>query len=117
MCIIVIILLEKVDDLKPWPNSRRSRRYSDEDDRRGSYRRRHEDIPPRYRDPSYERYLEMRYMEERLAERYRYSERMYPPPRGRYPDYRDYDYPGPSREYSYTRDDDYDRRPFDHGYR
>lgn len=138
-----MLLLENPRDPKPWP--RRSR--SDEDDRRGFSRRRrdyhddhHDDYPSRYRDPSYERYLEMRYMEERLAERYRYSDRLYdrylppsryqppppdyrsadyppPPSRGDYPAPSRGDYPAPSRGYEYQRDDDHDRRPFDYNYR
>ena len=108
--------VEKLDETRPWPSSRsshddddrhhrrrhhrseRSERRRDRERRRESDSHRHhshhsryyDDVPPRYHDPYYERYLEIRYMEERLAERYRASEadryyERYPPPSGRYP--------------------------------
>ena len=137
---LIFFVAENPRDPKPWPKDNRRPYSSDnhDDDRHRDrhYRSRrrddsyYDDFPSRYRDPQYERYLEMRYMEERLAERYRY-ERLYDhyPVPSRYPaggDYmgyrgfdRSYDYP-PSRGYDYLRDDDYDRdrRPFDsYGYR
>ena len=76
--------------------------------------------PARFRDPEYERYLEMRYMEEMLAERQQ-SDRYYAPRHFRPtpPDYgsewHDSPYmPGPSRSsYARPRDDPYDQMPFE----
>lgn len=134
VCLNNYSFVENPKEAKPWPKDG-FRKYGDDDrhhDRRPRSPRRHQDyasryddIPSRYRDPEYERYLEMRYMEERLAERYRY-ERLYdryPPPSRDYMSYRGldrYDYPlPPPRGYDYLRDDDYerDRRPFDYRYR
>lgn len=127
--------LENPRDSKPWPKDSRRLYPSDDDQRHYDRHRRtcrrdsdnfYNDIPFRYRYPEYERYLEMRYMEQRLAERYRYDRlyNRYPPHSNHYANhmsYREmdrYDYP-PPRGYDYPRDDDYDRerRPFNYGYR
>lgn len=133
----IIISTETVQNQKPWPkDGRRDRsphrdRHTPRYDRHRGGRSRSnsyhdDDIPSRYQDPEYERYLEMRYMEDRLADRYRSYDRLYTdryPPLPRYHDdylsYRGgdrYDYP--SRGYDSYRDDDYDRerRPFDYSY-
>ena len=74
--------------------------------------------PARYRDPDYERYLEMRYMEEMLAERHQ-SDRYYAPPRHHYrqpppPDYgHEWHDMAPRSSYARPRDDPYDHMPFE----
>lgn len=89
---------ERRDRERRRSRERRSRRYDDYyDEPRSS---------SRYRDPYYERYLEMRYMEERLAERYHAEmERYYSTGGGgnfRYPPR-----PPPIRGAEYQRDHTY----------
>lgn len=142
----VFTLLENPKDPKPWPKDPRRPFVPEYNDHHRSERRRdrqrdndsyqYNNIPPRYQDPYYERYLEMRYMEERLAEKYcvdadRYYDR-YHQSNSRYPEYRQ-DYRSDFREhhryaesrgyepsysrYDRPRDDNYDRRrPFDSYY-
>lgn len=151
----MVYYIENPKEPKPWPKDPKRPYVPDySDDRRRRERRRersrrepdeyrhgyYDDVPPRYHDPYYERYLEMRYMEERLAERYRadydrYYDRYPVMPATRYPDYHDqrvdHDYRldyrseyrersryGDSRSYEPSllsrydrpRDDTYDRR-------
>ena len=128
---IISTIAENPKEPKPWPKEPKAPFVPDEDyrekrprERRRRYESEHyrdyPEVPSRFRDPYYERYLEMRYMEERLAERYR-MERYYDRYSSSSRYYSDrYEYPPlPAiRSYTRPREEEYDRRPFDrYGYR